>query len=61
MIRLFILPLLTCFPLLMQAASLPDVVIKNDNHNLQMCIDNAANNCVNTICLNSSDVNCGRE
>ena len=50
--------LLMCLPILMQAADLPTIVNQNKANNLQMCIDRAASDCVNTICLNSPDRNC---
>ena len=53
-----IILLLTCYPMLMQAADLPDVVNQNKASTQQMCIDRAASDCVNTICVNSSEINC---
>ena len=52
------LMLFICFPMLIQAADLPTVVNRNRAANLQMCIDRAAADCINTICINSSDINC---
>ncbi len=56
--RRIILSLLACFPTLMQAADLPTVVNQNKASNQQMCIDRAASDCINTICVNSSELNC---
>ncbi len=47
-----------CFPLLIQAADLPNVVNENKAADLQMCIERAAADCVNTVCINSPDINC---
>lgn len=56
--RVFILALIACFPALIQAADLPNVVNQNNATNRQMCIDRATNDCINTICINSPDINC---
>ena len=56
--RRFIFSLLVCFPLLMCAADLPDVVNQNNSYTRQMCIKNNYNNCMNTQCLNSGDRHC---
>lgn len=53
-----IMVLFCCFPLLLQAADLPDVVNANDANNQHMCIDRATNDCINTVCENSPDINC---
>ncbi|MCX7117753.1 MAG: hypothetical protein NTW94_07620 [Legionellales bacterium] len=49
-----------CTPFLALAADLPDVVNANRAATQQMCIDHAADDCVNTVCPNSSDINCTR-
>ena len=56
--RKIILSLLAFYPMLIQAADLPEVVNQNKAHNEQMCIDRAAADCVNTLCINSPERNC---
>jgi hypothetical protein len=45
-------------PIHCQAADDPTVTLDNANYNEQMCIQNTANDCVNTVCLNSEDLDC---
>ena len=56
--RMVSLVLVSCFPLLLSAADLPNVVNGNNAHNQQMCIDRAANDCISTACENSPDIHC---
>lgn len=58
MTRNIILSLVVCLPMLVEAADLPTVVNQNRANNQIMCIDRAASDCVNTVCLNSPDRNC---
>jgi len=55
----FILILLGIFlPLLSFAADIPQVVIGAEKYDKAMCIERAANDCINTICLTSSARDC---
>ena len=56
--KIIMLMLFSYFPLLSQAADIPDVVNGNNAQNQQMCIDRATNDCVSTVCENSTDINC---
>lgn len=41
-----------------QAADVPDIVNENEVVTQQMCIDRATNDCINTVCMNSSALDC---
>ena len=53
-----ILTFIAFSPLLAQAADLPNVVNQNKAASQQMCIDRATDDCINTVCINSSSINC---
>lgn len=47
-----------CFPLAAIAADIPEIVDENEQTTQEFCVARAANDCVNTICPNSPDINC---
>ncbi len=56
--RTTILWLCVCFPLTVIAADIPEIVNENEKTTQEFCVARAANDCVNTICPNSPDINC---
>jgi hypothetical protein len=40
------------------AADIPVIVNENNAESNVMCVDRAANDCINTVCPNSPDINC---
>lgn len=53
-----LLSLLLCFSFLVKAADIPDIVNSKKRFTREQCVANALNDCVNTICPNSPDINC---
>lgn len=53
-----LLLLTVCFPLVAGAADIPEIVDENEETTQEFCVARAANDCVNTICPNSPDINC---
>lgn len=49
---------LLLFPIYSHAADDPPVIIDDSNYKQQMCVQNTAQDCINTMCLNSEDINC---
>jgi hypothetical protein len=50
--------LFACFPILLIAADIPEIVDKDQQTSQELCVARAANDCINTICPNSPDINC---
>lgn len=46
------------FPFLTQAADDPVDVLKADQYDAATCVQKAAESCVNTMCMNSPDIDC---
>ncbi|STX29491.1 Uncharacterised protein [Legionella beliardensis] len=46
------------FPLVAYAADEPDIVEGTEEFNMQMCVQNNKNECVNSHCLTSTDTEC---
>lgn len=40
------------------AADLPPVIIGADDYDAAMCVEREKNNCINSICLNSEEIDC---
>jgi len=47
-----------CFPLIVAAADIPEIVDEDEKTTQELCIARAVNDCINTICPNSPDINC---
>ena len=47
-----------CLSSAVYAADVPQIVIQNNENSKKMCIERAANDCINTICVDSPDLNC---
>jgi hypothetical protein len=58
--RIISILLLLSFPLLMEGADIPEVIEENNDYNQETCVANARNNCMNMICVTSSDINCSQ-
>ena len=56
--RVALLCLVACFPVLGQAADNPQDVIEAQRYNKASCVQKATDDCINTMCLNSSAINC---
>lgn len=53
-----LLILLACFPIMAVAADIPEIVEKDEQTTQELCIARVANDCLNTVCPNSPDINC---
>jgi len=56
--RTVLFSIFACLPLFLNAADIPEVVIDDNKDNQLMCVTRAANDCISTVCPNSSDINC---
>ncbi|MCP0914275.1 MULTISPECIES: hypothetical protein [Legionella] len=56
--RILLLSFFTCFSLTVNAADDPPNIADAENLDAKMCVDNTANDCVNTVCLNSEERDC---
>ena len=56
--KFFLSILLASFSLWAQAADIPEVVVKDENFDQEMCVERTANDCINTICITSSARDC---
>lgn len=56
--RVALLCVVACFPMLALAADNPKDVIEAQQYGEDACVQRATDDCVNTICLNSSDRGC---
>ena len=52
------LAVFSSYSMLAHAADVPDIVNENAEVSQQMCIDRATNDCINTVCMNSSALDC---
>ena len=58
MMKLILFVFLAGLSVWTHAADVPEVVVQDENFNQELCVDRAANDCINTVCLTSSERDC---
>ncbi|KTC99442.1 hypothetical protein [Legionella erythra] len=48
-------------PLMVYAADLPTVVIGSENYDHDMCVQQYTDNCISTVCITSSALDCNEQ
>ena len=58
MMRFVLWIVFAMFSIAAQAADDPEIVVQDENFNQELCVERTANDCINTVCLTSSDRDC---